>query len=269
MNFWTKDEDFEQCVLTQNLLGPQVSNEMFHFGNAPIIPWSKITRWKYVGYKDAEPPHYTLYTWLTIEQYFFILLGLLGLNIIWQIVTKKRTNPDVYHKLTFLDVLIHGISCCFITHPMEEWDEGQGGVMKHKLRKILVFREMFVSIIVNFGFNVFLLSPLIILSINVFDRHDILINSIGAFPEEIQAYEQMKVMLGTAYGLLIICTVLQVVLYYLYNGIYHPFACIVIDQYDDKADDDDDLESYVTAVESVSSIINDCQDIFYDILYTE
>ena len=106
------------------MLGPQVSNELFHFGNAPIIPWSKITRWKYVGYKDAEPPHYTLYTWLTIEQYFFILLGLLGLNIIWQIVTKKRTNPDVYHKLTFLDVLIHGISCCFIPHPMEEWDEG-------------------------------------------------------------------------------------------------------------------------------------------------
>ena len=96
-----------------------------------------------------------------------------------------------------------------------------------------------------------------------------LINSIGAFPEEIQAYEQMKVMLGTAYGLLIIGTVLQVVLYYLYNGIYHPFACIVIDQNDDKADDDDDVESYETAVESLSSIINDCQDIFYDILYTE
>ena len=131
---------------------------------------------------------------------------------------------------------------------------------------------MFVSILVNFGFNVFLLSPLIILSINVFDRHEILINSIGAFPEEIQAYEQMKVMLGTAYGLLIIGTVLQVVLYYLYNGIYHPFACIVIDQDDDKADDDDnddDEESYGTAVESLSSIINDCQDIFYDILYTE
>ena len=140
--------------------------------------------------------------------------------------------------------------------------------MKHKLRKVLVFREMFVSILVNFGFNVFLLSPLIILSINVFDRHYILINSIGAFPEEIQAYEQMKVTLGTAYGLLIICTVLQVVLYYLYNGIYHPFACIVIGQDDDK-DDDDDVESYETAVESLSSIINDSQDIFYDILYTE
>ena len=243
-----------------------VSNEMFHFGNAPIIPWSKITRWKYIGYENAEPPHYTLYTWLTIEQYFFVLLGLLGLNIAWQIVAKKRTNPDVYHKQTFLDVLIHGISCCFIPHPMEEWDEEQGGVMKHKLRKDLVFIEMFVSIVVNFGFNAFLLSPQIILAINIFDRHGILVNSIGAFPEEIQAYEQIKVMLGASYGLLVIGTVLQVGLYHLYNGQYHPFA-LILDQKNKTIQDDDEVESYGTAVESLST--TDSEDFFYDILYTE
>ena len=71
-------------------------------------------------------------------------------------------------------------------------------------------------------------NALLYLGINVFERHDILVNSIGALPQEIEAFEQMKWMLGLSYSLLLICAILQMVSYYFYNGKFHPFADILL-----------------------------------------
>ena len=62
---------------------------------------------------------------------------------------------------------------------------------------------------------------------NIFERHDILVNSIGAFPEEIQAFEQIQLMIALGYSSLLLLTIIQIVSYYLYNGRFHPFAVIV------------------------------------------
>ena len=45
------------------------------------IPWYQITRWNYIAYQDAEPPKPTLYTCLTIDQYGYVFLGIVVLNI--------------------------------------------------------------------------------------------------------------------------------------------------------------------------------------------
>ena len=63
---------------------------------------------------------------------------------------------------------------------------------------------------------------------NIFDRHNILVNSIGAFPEEIEAHGQIKWMIGLSYTLLVVVTIIQIVSYYLYNGRFHPFASIIL-----------------------------------------
>ena len=65
-------------------------------------------------------------------------------------------------------------------------------------------------------------------AIHVFERHSILQNSIGAFPEELQAYEVVKLMLIIGFSLLVLLTICQLVLYYLYNGKYHPYSNIVL-----------------------------------------
>ena len=62
---------------------------------------------------------------------------------------------------------------------------------------------------------------------NVNERHETLINSIGAFQEEIEAYAQIKVMIGVAYTLLLLFTVTQIMTYFLYNGKLHPFSVII------------------------------------------
>ena len=64
--------------------------------------------------------------------------------------------------------------------------------------------------------------------IHISDRHDTLVNSIGAFPQENEAYEQIQWMIGLSYSLLLLLTLVQIVTYYLYNGRFHPFALIVM-----------------------------------------
>ena len=140
-----------------------VSEDTFYFGDAPPRPWSDITRWNYIGEQDAEPPVLTLYTLFTIEQYFWSFFGILIINIVSQLVAKKFTNPSVFKSTSWIDLLIHSITCTFIPHPIQEWDEGTGNIKEHKQRQKKVWNEMLGSIIVNFGVNVILLSPLIIL----------------------------------------------------------------------------------------------------------
>ena len=68
----------------------------------------------------------------------------------------------------------------------------------------------------------------LIIGKNVFQRHEILVSSIGAFPEEIKAYEQIKWMIGLSYMLLAFLTFIQIMSFYFYNGKFHPFSLIVM-----------------------------------------
>ena len=114
-------------------------------------------------------------------------------------------------------------SVCWITY-------SENGSIMHQQRQSRVFKEMVASIMVNFSVNILLLSPLILLGFNIFERHAILINSIGAFQPEIEAFEQIKVMISIGYALLLLLTVTQLITYYLYNGKFHPFSIIVSSQ---------------------------------------
>ena len=143
---------------------PQDINDyMFFFGNATPINWTEVSRWNYIGFENAEPPKLTLYTLLSIEQYLGIFLGIFTIQFLVQLLLKIFTNPLVFKKLSWIDCVIHMILCSFIPLPMEEWDMEKGTVAIHKARKDLVFKEMMASILLNFGFNVLLLTPLVIL----------------------------------------------------------------------------------------------------------
>ena len=228
------------------------STDSFYFGNGTsYLPWKTITRWKYIGYLDAEPPNQTIYTVFSIEQHFGALLSILVLNVALQTIIKSCANQQIFKKMSWIDCLVHSISCTFIPYPMEDWDEEDGSMVEHKIRQALVLKEMGFSMMLNFGFNLFLLSPIIILGkntcqlctqiihfnedilfffkgINVFERHNVLLNSIGIFSEEIQAYEKIKLMLIFSYTTLVILTIVQAVSYYFYNGKFHPYAMIVM-----------------------------------------
>ena len=142
------------------------TTDLFHYGDADPMIWSKISRWNYKGYQKAEPPSPTLFTLFSIEYYFIGFMIALLLNICLQMLVKKCTNPRVYKKLSWIDLIVHGISSTFIPHPMEEWDEEKGTVANHKLRKDMVWKEMLANMILNFGFNLLYLCPVIVLGIH-------------------------------------------------------------------------------------------------------
>ena len=81
------------------------------------------------------------------------------------------------------------------------------------------------------------------LGYNIFERHDIIVNSIGAFPEEIQAYEKIQMMIGLGYSIIVFLTIIQVVSYYLYNGKCHPFAMIVMPEQNSESQKEIALKS--------------------------
>ena len=135
----------------------------FYFGNATPRNWTEVSRWKYISRQIAAPPQLNLYTLFSIEQYLGMFLGIFAIQFVVQLVLKMFTNPLVFKKLSWIDHVIHMISCSFIPLPMEEWDMEKGTVAMHKARKDLVFKEMLASILLNLGFNFLLLTPLIIL----------------------------------------------------------------------------------------------------------
>ena len=60
------------------------------------------------------------------------------------------------------------------------------------------------------------------------DRHQFLINSIGAMPEEHFAYFQIQVMIYASYGGLLLLFITQVLLYFLFNKKFHPMSEILV-----------------------------------------
>ena len=205
-----------------------LTQELFYFGNAKPIPWAQITRWNHtLDNANPTPPQLSLYTMYTIEQYFCMFVTLLTMHAFFMYLAKRFINPESFQRLTLLDALIHSIGNCHIPAPMEEWDDRKGSVAAHKRRQKLVLKEIVVAIGLNFLMNFALLSPLIILFMSIVERHEILVNSIGAFPTEIIAFWKIQRVLGVSYGLLLLFTIVQLVAYYFYNSKYHPFYKIV------------------------------------------
>ena len=140
-----------------------INDFKFHFGNATPINWTLVSRWTYNESGTAQPPQLSLYTLLSIEQYLGIFWGIFAIQFALQLLMKIVNNPLVFQKLSWIDCTIHIILCQFMPLPMEEWDMEKGTVAMHKARKDLVFKEMRASILLNFCFNLILLTPLIIL----------------------------------------------------------------------------------------------------------
>ena len=61
----------------------------------------------------------------------------------------------------------------------------------------------------------------------IFERKDILENSIGVLPEEWEAFRDIQLALGLGYGSLLLLTLGQILTFYLYNGSWHPLSRIV------------------------------------------
>ena len=64
----------------------------------------------------------------------------------------------------------------------------------------------------------------------VHQRHSILEQTIGALPEEIEAYDTIKYLSPLMFLALIILTLVQLTIYFVFNRLLHPFKDILVSE---------------------------------------
>ena len=66
------------------------------------------------------------------------------------------------------------------------------------------------------------------------ERHDILSRTIGYLDEEQEALDKGYFLLICSSVTMVVGTLLQILFFYLYNGPFHPFANILVDEPEGK-----------------------------------
>ena len=136
---------------------------MVQFGDSPPILWSTIDRW------DTDlnkPPHYVLYTILTLKMYFIIYLCITSCQTLAIFILKKKLSKG-FSKLNFLSKLLHCLENTNIPSPCEEWDSGSGNASEHYKRMKANKIENLAVIFTNFICNLLLLVPIFVLGENM------------------------------------------------------------------------------------------------------
>ena len=62
------------------------------------------------------------------------------------------------------------------------------------------------------------------------ERHDILSRTIGYLDEEQEAMDTANMLLIGSTVTIVVGSLLQILFFYLYNGPFHPFASILVDE---------------------------------------
>ena len=66
------------------------------------------------------------------------------------------------------------------------------------------------------------------------ERHDILSRTIGYLDKEQEAMDTGNMLLISSTVTIIVGSLLQIIFFYLYNGKFHPFANILVDETEGK-----------------------------------
>ena len=66
------------------------------------------------------------------------------------------------------------------------------------------------------------------------ERHDVLKRTIGYLDEEQEALDKGYLLLIVSSVTIVVGSLLQILFFYLYNGPFHPFANILVDETEGK-----------------------------------
>ena len=149
----------EQTQWDPNIIKYFVYNGTIHLGNSSAIFWNQIDRWT-ISNDNLLPPHYTLYTYYTLLEYFYGFWIILLLQSICVYVVKKTCSVP-FCKSNWLEKIIHVVENTHIPYNYMEWDAITIGGFEEHLKGMYQNKKEVVSVmIVNFLFNAILLLPM-------------------------------------------------------------------------------------------------------------
>ena len=129
-------------------------------------------------------------------------------------------------------MIVHGLENANMPTVWQDWDMEKGSVRDHKRRQTRVILEMLLMMVVRAAFHTLFLLPIIFTgeyqcilkyltflfsAKNVWERHELLENTIGVLPDEKQSYDNVNTIFYVVVGLIPTLTLLEIVLYCLYQ----------------------------------------------------
>ena len=153
-------------------------------GMTEAVLWSQLDRWDYTDPAQPRPPHYSLYTGLSLAWTFFAFFAITALQLIALYIVKYVTSEDFKHASVF-NKLVHCLENINITMPFRDWDsvspnwknqrsvikqpshdehfhaiQSKSAIMEYKERFQNVEKEMIFSTLVNIVVSFLMLIPL-------------------------------------------------------------------------------------------------------------
>ena len=120
------------------------------------ITWSDLNRWY-----DDSPPSYTLYTGLSLAQYFTGFWVILFIHVLCNIAIVAATSEHFRRNFTIFSAFIHALENTNIPTCWRDWDQDNGSVTEHKIRHKQVVKEMVSLMTFRTLVHGLLLSPII------------------------------------------------------------------------------------------------------------
>ena len=160
--------------------------------------------------------------------------------------------------MNLLEKIIHCLENTNIPYNVREWDDDKGNADEHRKRMRSNWFEVLPLIILKSVFNIFLILPFAYLGKSYYsgnypgmkqficyncyiflvsqmkERHDILARTIGYLNEEMEALEKGYWLLYGSIILLLVGTFMEILFFWLYNDLCHPFANILKEEADES-----------------------------------
>ena len=148
--FWVRRE-----AAARGEMSPGDTLQLFNM--SAEVRWSELDRWSYGA--AAQPPHYSLYTGLSLENTFIAFHVIFALHCVFLAVVKYLNVENFLTRTTFHDA-VHVIENVNIPFPYRDWDSGSHRAARHfRLQWRRVNKEMAATFAVNFLFTIIMFAP--------------------------------------------------------------------------------------------------------------
>ena len=134
------------------------------YGLNETVLWGELDRWDYLTNSthpgDGTPPHYSLYTGLSLQWTFILFFFLSGAQFLSTLLVKYSSSTKFSMQNDYLNKFLHLILSLNHPSPFEDWDQGRFSVKEYKQRHRQTNIEMALCLSVNIFFSFVMLAPL-------------------------------------------------------------------------------------------------------------
>jgi len=204
-------------------------------------------------YREQDITNYTL---VSLQQAFFIFIGLILLHGV-AIFTLKMNLSNHFKEADWLNKIGHVVESLNVPEVYKDFDvdlnpDWERTPYDYKLSYDSVQKETFWMTFLQMVFNFLLLVPLLVTASKVMEKHSALVDNIGTYDEEDEAYELLNSLSQFLPFIFMITAVFEVLLAAAYLKWFHPWKIILQEAPNNWETEMDDKEAALEDVDQVT-----------------